>query len=418
MSKRILFVVLFLLFAFPVWGQENDIGVKVASLGASCEEGFGVKGNHWGLSLELRYVGGIGAGWEEGYNLLSGARADLVKDRHYISGLRLGFGGIIHNSPSSSWVNTKDDKWLTFEDMEFLRLYFELLWGYEFFPQEKVNPYLTAGIGIGGNSYNVASEDTSREGDLIFTLPLVAACDIAFYTGGEPLKEGVKERWALTPFLKIDIPIYDHKYTITDRTYDGSHLHSWEEKSSDWWGVVTIGVSLTVQSFVVPTHDTDHDGVPDKHDECPNTPPNTIVDERGCPLPEKREIAEVDLVKELEDKGKVDLHIYFAYDSDKIPPEFYPQLDDLGNALIYEHPDWQLQIAGHTDSIGSHKYNQKLSERRAKSVRKYLLTNFRIDDSRLIARGYGETQPVADNGTAEGRALNRRVEFVIINRSK
>ena len=78
------------------------------------------------------------------------------------------------------------------------------------------------------------------------------------------------------------------------------------------------------------------------------------------------------------------------------------------------HPDWIIEISGHTDNIGSDKYNQKLSEKRAKSVKKYLLANFNIDKSRLIAKGYGESQPFATNNTSEGRALNRRVEFNII----
>jgi len=419
MSKRILFVVLFLLLAFPVWGQENNIGVKVASLGLGYEQGYGGNGTHWGLATEVRYIGGIGAGFGaelEGASLYSSEHAKLVMGKHYVDGVRLGFGIIDHDSPLSL-VKTGDNEWLTFKDIGFWKLYIEPFLGYEFFPQKWINPYSTVGIGIGGIFYDISPGGIldGIRGNWVVTLPLVAACDFVFYTKKEPDKKyGVIDRYALTPLLRIDIPIYDPKYTVTNGTYDGDELNSWDERFSDWWGLVTIGVSLTVQPFVVPIQDSDHDGVPDKHDECPATPPNTIVDERGCPLPEKREIAEVDLVKELEKKGRVDLHIYFAYDSDEIPPEFYPQLDDLGNALIYEHPDWRLEIAGHTDSIATERYNQKLSERRAKSVRKYLLTHFNIDRNRLIAKGYGESRPTADNGTEEGRALNRRVEFKII----
>ncbi|MEO0232818.1 MAG: OmpA family protein, partial [candidate division WOR-3 bacterium] len=69
---------------------------------------------------------------------------------------------------------------------------------------------------------------------------------------------------------------------------------------------------------------------------------------------------------------------------------------------------------GHTDSIGSDSYNMSLSQARAEAVRSYLITRHGIDPARLIARGYGETMPIAPNTSREGRAQNRRVEFVII----
>jgi len=70
-------------------------------------------------------------------------------------------------------------------------------------------------------------------------------------------------------------------------------------------------------------------------------------------------------------------------------------------------------VAGHTDSVGSDAYNDKLSMRRASSVSKYLISKG-ISGDRLIARGYGETRPIADNNTALGRAKNRRTEFTVI----
>jgi OOP family OmpA-OmpF porin len=70
--------------------------------------------------------------------------------------------------------------------------------------------------------------------------------------------------------------------------------------------------------------------------------------------------------------------------------------------------DARIEIAGHTDSVGNDGYNMKLSQRRADSVRDYLIQQG-VDGARLTARGYGETQPLADNATADGRARNRRV---------
>lgn len=80
--------------------------------------------------------------------------------------------------------------------------------------------------------------------------------------------------------------------------------------------------------------------------------------------------------------------------------------------VLKRYPNTNIQVIGHTDSIGTASYNQTLSERRARSVTRYL-QNHGISDSRLTARGMGQTDPIAPNSTDDGRALNRRVEFVI-----
>jgi OOP family OmpA-OmpF porin len=85
---------------------------------------------------------------------------------------------------------------------------------------------------------------------------------------------------------------------------------------------------------------------------------------------------------------------------------------------MIKYPDTKIAIEGHTDSIGSNEYNQKLSERRANSVKNYIIDNFGIDAKRLRAEGFGETRPIADNNTDEGRQRNRRVESVLIKLDK
>jgi outer membrane protein OmpA-like peptidoglycan-associated protein len=104
--------------------------------------------------------------------------------------------------------------------------------------------------------------------------------------------------------------------------------------------------------------------------------------------------------------------IYFDFDKATIRPESRPTLEDAAKILI-ENPTITVEIQGHTDSVGSDKYNQRLSEKRAKAVVNYLVQELGIDNGRLTAKGYGESRPVAENTTEEGRALNRRVEFVI-----
>lgn len=108
-------------------------------------------------------------------------------------------------------------------------------------------------------------------------------------------------------------------------------------------------------------------------------------------------------------EGSTRLLIYFDYNKSELKSESFP---DLGRAVSFleRNPDLNVEIAGHTDSAGSDEYNKGLSLRRAEAVRQYMIGKS-IAPGRLKAVGYGEDEPVADNGTEEGRALNRRVEM-------
>jgi len=96
-----------------------------------------------------------------------------------------------------------------------------------------------------------------------------------------------------------------------------------------------------------------------------------------------------------------------------IRPDSYSILDEAAKVLK-DNPNLKVEIGGHTDSVGSDSYNMKLSFERSNAVRQYLVSIHGIDPTRLIAKGYGETMPVDDNRTREGRAKNRRIEFLII----
>ncbi|MDD4227366.1 MAG: OmpA family protein [Mariniphaga sp.] len=104
--------------------------------------------------------------------------------------------------------------------------------------------------------------------------------------------------------------------------------------------------------------------------------------------------------------------ILFGFDSSDLMATAKEELVSMANVLN-NYPDTKIQVDGHTDSAGSDSYNQKLSERRAKSVADYLLS-LGVTNDRITEKGFGETMPVADNNTDEGRALNRRVEIGII----
>ncbi|MCS7249507.1 MAG: OmpA family protein [candidate division WOR-3 bacterium] len=105
--------------------------------------------------------------------------------------------------------------------------------------------------------------------------------------------------------------------------------------------------------------------------------------------------------------------IYFDFNKATIKKESYPTLDSAAQ-ILKDNPKIIVEIQGHTDNIGDAEYNKKLSLRRAQAVVNYFVQKHGIDIRRLRATGYGEEKPIADNATEEGRALNRRVEFVII----
>ena len=150
-----------------------------------------------------------------------------------------------------------------------------------------------------------------------------------------------------------------------------------------------------------PYQDTDNDGVLDKDDKCPNTP--GPVSNQGCP--------EID--KEVQEILKTAFdNLEFETGKDIIKPESIPSLTELAQVLV-KKPEWKLQIAGHTDNVGDAQANLVLSKKRSESVKKFMMSQG-IDGDRLSTLYFGETMPIADNATPEGRQKNRRVEMTII----
>ena len=102
--------------------------------------------------------------------------------------------------------------------------------------------------------------------------------------------------------------------------------------------------------------------------------------------------------------------IYFDANKTNINPTAAKALDRNG-AILKEDPKLKVEIGGHTDYSGDEKANQKISEKRALSAKKYLQDKFNIAEDRMVIKAYGATKPIADNQTKEGRSKNRRVEF-------
>jgi outer membrane protein OmpA-like peptidoglycan-associated protein len=107
------------------------------------------------------------------------------------------------------------------------------------------------------------------------------------------------------------------------------------------------------------------------------------------------------------------LNVLFASNSDRVLPAYYADLAKLGQALTpILASGANLRIEGHTDSLGPDPYNQRLSQKRAESVKRYLVEQFALPPERMLAEGYGESRPIATNDTPKGRSQNRRVQVV------
>ncbi len=110
---------------------------------------------------------------------------------------------------------------------------------------------------------------------------------------------------------------------------------------------------------------------------------------------------------ERDKKVTIDLLIHFDFDKNNIKPEYHQRIMEVAQ-FLKDHPDTVAEIEGHTDSVGTAKYNNKLSDRRADVVKNFLIKQGGVSASRLTSNGYGFDRPVASNKTKEGRAQNRR----------
>ncbi len=181
---------------------------------------------------------------------------------------------------------------------------------------------------------------------------------------GAKLRVEARHRW---DFADLDVPGVDDTF-------------------GDW--VVMAGVSIPI-------------GARPQAAPAPR-PVAEVVAPRPVPTPEPTPVTETVVLK----------GVNFCFDCDTLSEQAQRTLDGNAMALINKRPNATFEIAGHTDSVGSDSYNQDLSQRRAVSVRNYLVDQG-VDADRMTANGYGESQPVADNSTESGRAQNRRVELRI-----
>lgn len=151
---------------------------------------------------------------------------------------------------------------------------------------------------------------------------------------------------------------------------------------------------------VVEVADADRDGVPDANDLCSDTPRSYAVDKDGCPIA-------------IEEVARVELLVNFDFDRSEVKEQYLPEIERVAR-FMEQYPDRVVELEGHTDSRGTDAYNLGLSQRRAEAVMAELVGRFGISPSRVSAKGFGESQPIGSNDSAQGRAENRRVITVVI----
>lgn len=153
-----------------------------------------------------------------------------------------------------------------------------------------------------------------------------------------------------------------------------------------------------------PEPDTDGDGVIDRADNCPTEP--GPAENQGCQAKQMVSISSTKL--EITEK------VFFKTGSAEIDPRSFPLLKNIAQVIVVHPEIRRIRVEGHTDNRGSKAANERLSDRRAKSVMNYLLRQG-VEAPRLSAEGFGPNVPIAENKTEEGRSQNRRVEFVIVS---
>ncbi|MEP7311150.1 MAG: OmpA family protein [Pseudomonadota bacterium] len=250
----------------------------------------------------------------------------------------------------------------------------------------RVNPFLSFGLGYLGNS-NSLDNDNGFYADLGGGL----IGDIADFGNGAKLQWRGDGKWRRFNTLRIGSNVYDFVGGLgLQLVWGGNRPEPAPVARAVYTPPPPPPAPAPPSPPPQPPADGDRDGVLDTADRCPNTPAGDKVDSQGCSL-------------------RARLKVFFDTNKATLMPESYEDLDVL-IAFMKDAPLVTGVMEGHTDSVGSDAANNSLSQRRADSVKAYLVSKG-IAGSRVQTRGFGESQPEESNDTADGRAQNRRVIF-------
>lgn len=264
-----------------------------------------------------------------------------------------------------------------------------------------VSYFLTDDVSLGlsyGEYHDITSEDRVQDGSHKKIKGSLTSLDAAYHFGnpGVGLRPYVSAGVAHQSIGQADRGGRDRstfanvgtglKYYFTENFFakasvDG--MYNIDADEGEWMAGVGVGLNFgggaRQVAAVEPT---------------PEPAPAPIVDTEPEPAPEV---------------VRVELDVKFDFDKSRVREESYSDIKNLAD-FMQQYPQTTTVVEGHTDSVGTDQYNQRLSERRAEAVRNVLVNEYGVQGNRVNSVGYGESRPVADNSTEEGRQINRRVE--------
>jgi len=247
---------------------------------------------------------------------------------------------------------------------------------YQFQPLETSHWLIDAGFGLAHNQLNNANQ-----------LANLRSSESSISVGGG-------YQWPLNANLAVRL-LAKSQFTPAARRHDASLglslIYEFAPTPSPH------SVNLPQQLPTTSGHsDSDHDGVWDTSDRCPNTPQHYLVDQQGC-------------TRYRLDHQSVNLLVNFSTNSAHLASRYWPEVASLAR-FMQQHPKLTVTLNGHTDDKGTAAYNLKLSQLRARSVAALLIEHFGVDAKRVAWRGFGESQPLQPNQNDLSRQQNRRVE--------
>lgn len=265
---------------------------------------------------------------------------------------------------------------------------------YYIVPLESVSPYLSAGIApviyFLSNPSNAALDKTN------FSYQVNTSLGIEW---------AIEEDWKLKTEFQY-VTVMDAKFDGSDKAYNGGVLGG----PYNSYFSLDIGINYYFSKGEPSKLGKPFDGLKVENMEKVDYDRIENIVKKYIP---KEVVKQVVVEKPVDKPDKwVLVGVNFEFNSAKLMPEAYPILFYAVQNLV-QNPDLNVEIQGYTDNIGSEKFNKQLSEKRALAVKEYLIARG-INAARLKTAGYGSANPVADNKTADGRALNRRIEFKIL----
>lgn len=304
--------------------------------------------------------------------ILSDSKVGLEDDHYFNGGISLSknLDGKIIDQIELGFMRSQSVEYKNGSNTNLNRLFINAIKKYSI--TQKWGAYGILGIG----HQDVSSELGKNEDSPFFNWGLGLRYDIPFY--GIALKSDVRH-------------LISTKNSRNDVMYTFGMAMPLGKKYND---VIEAKIPEVVEEKypIIPPRDTDNDGIINEKDDCPDTMSGAQVDKVGC-------------------IRLVNLDINFETNSSTIKDSYTSKIIEFAK-VMKSNTKLRATIEAHTDSVASHAYNQKLSERRAASTVK-ALKDLDVDPSRLKSVGYGETRPIATNDTVEGKAQNRRVHAVI-----